>query len=215
MTDELSKFYRDVASRNPLRVRILAACLVVQMLSLAAGHWLEVSRIGLHWDWILVTLPGCVLLPLCGFAWTLRLNDRIRVGQIVLAHGGRGVVELKLGPGSTLRGDASRIGWLTRHIDEECWADLKLFARTAVWTEDRLKGLGFATRRSGAVMSLAGHVSYPFNWIGWAVGRAIRGRKPPRFAQRGPWVEGETDLRSYVRRWSGRERPRRDGTLDS
>ena len=206
MNEVLSKFYLNVATRTPLRNRVLGACLGVEVLSVAAALWLAGSQSPLNGESGLIMLIGCVLLPTCGLAWFWCSGERIRVGQVVLAHGGRGVVELELGPGSTLRRDARRIARLTRNIDEETWADLKLFVRTSVWTEDRLASLGFETRRSGVLMSLAGYCSYTVKWIWWTLTQAMKGRKPPKFVQRGRYIEGETDLGSYVRRWSGPER---------
>lgn len=122
------------------------------------------------------------------------------------------MVELELGPGNGLRTDARRIARWTRDIDDAAWADLRLFVRTAVWTEDRLEKLEFATRPSAVSVRLAGYFAYTVMWIGWAVERATKGKKPPKFVQRERYVEGDMDFDRCVRRWSGPERSSGNGT---
>ena len=214
MKEELSKFYRGVASGEPFGKRILSAGVVGAVLSIAAGHGLEASRFRFDADWQLIGSIGCLLLIVCSLAWVWiwRLGGRVRVGQITLSHRRRGVVELELGPGNGLRTDARRIARWTRDIDDAAWADLRLFVRTAVWTEDRLEKLEFATRPSAVSVRLAGYFAYTVRWIGWAVERATKGKKPPKFVQRERYVEGEMDFDRCVRRWSGPERSSGNGT---
>ena len=211
MKGELSNFYRGVTSRKPLRNRILVGCIAVAVILFSAGFGLEASRLRPEADWMLIAFIGSLLLACC-MTWIGRLGERVRVGQIMLEHRQRGMIELELGPGNTLKGDARRIACLTGEIDEEDWADLELFVRTAVRTEDRLQRLGFATRRSGKLVSWGGCFSYRVKWIGWSLAQATRGRKPPKFVQGKHHVEGEMDLRRCVRRWSGSELPRGSGT---
>lgn len=214
MKEELSKFYRGVASGEPLGKRILSAGLVGAALSIAAGHGLEASRFRFDADWQLIASIACLLLIVCSVAWVWvgRLGERVRVGQITLLHRQRGVVELELGPGNALRADARRIARWTRDIDDAARVDLRLFVRTAVWREDRLEKLGFATRPSAVPVRLAGYFSYTVRWVGWAFGRAMMWKKPPKFVQRHRYVEGEMDLDRCARRWSGRERSSGTGT---
>lgn len=198
--------------------RIPSAALAGAALLIAAGDRLAGSRFRLDADWQLIGCIGCLLLIVCGLPWLLvgRLGGWVRVGQITLFHRRRGMVELELGPGNTLRTDARRIARGTREIDDAPWADLTLFVRTAVWTEGRLEKLGFATRPSEVPVQLAGYCLYAVKWVGWACERAMKRKKPPKFVQRGGYVEGEMDLSRCVRRWSGPERssgngPRREG----
>ena len=214
MKEELSKFYRGVASGEPLGKRILSAGVVGAVLSIAAGHGLEASRFRFDADWQLIGPIGCLLLIVCSLAWVRvwKLRGRVRVGQITLSHRRRGVVELELGPGNALRTDARRIARWTRDIDDAARVDLRLFVRTAVWTEDQLEKWGFVTRPSAEPVRLAGYFAYTVRWIGWAVERATKGKKPPKFVQRDRYVEGEMDLDRCVRRWSGPEVSSGSGT---
>ncbi len=184
------------------------AGLVGAALSVAAGHGLEASRFRFDADWQLIGSIGCLLLIAGSVAWVRfrKSAGRVRVGQITLLHRRRGVVELELGPGNSLRTDARRLARRTREIEDGAGADLKLFVRTAVWTEDRLQKLGFETRPSAVPVRLAGYFSYTARWIGWAFGRAMKSKQPPKFVQRHRYVEGEMGLHRCVRRWSGPER---------
>lgn len=205
MKGELSSFYRGVASGEPRGRRILSAGLIGAVLSIAAGRGLEASRFRFDADWQLIGSAGSLLLIVCTVAWVWfrRLRGRVRVGQITLLHRRRGMVELELGPGEALRRDARRLARWTRDIDSAARAELRLFVRTAVWTEERLKKLGFETRSSAEPVRLAGYFAYTVRWIGWAFERAMKWKKPPKFVQRDRYIEGEMDLDRFVRRWSG------------
>lgn len=69
MKEELSKFYRGVASGEPFGKRILSAGVVGAVLSIAAGHGLETSRFRFDADWQLIGSIGCLLLIVCSLAW--------------------------------------------------------------------------------------------------------------------------------------------------
>lgn len=208
LKEELSNFYASVASGAPLGRRILPAGLVGAALSFAVGHGLEASRFRFDADWQLMGSGGCVLLIVCSLVWVrVRASgERVRVGQITLFHRRRGVVELELGPGNSLRADARRIARWTRDIDGAVRADLRLFVRTAVWTEERLEKWGFATRPSPAPVRLAGYLAYTVRWTGWSFERAMKRKKPLKFVQRDRYVEGEMGLDRFVRRWSRPDR---------
>ena len=129
----------------------------------------------------------------CAELYRRTLKEELRFGQLRLSHRERGMIELELDQGDTWRSDARRLAGLTRELDYGAWTALRVFVRTGVFPEQWLARKGFALRRSTRTVGIAGRFVYTVRWIGWAIARIAKGKRPRRYRQ-GPYVEGEQEL---------------------
>ena len=93
------------------------------MLPVLVGFGLEASRFRFVAEWYFIGVSVSLPLLVCAVWCVRRLNEVVRIGQIRLFHRQRGVVEVELDVGNTLRTDAGRIARWTKDIDDPVWHD--------------------------------------------------------------------------------------------